>query len=108
MNTITAAWLAELVLIAYRSGKQTGAVRPIPHLAIPSEYGGPVIIYGALSLVPEGPWSGPAGLVGWGLVLATFLNLWDPPGSKTNPGTAPKVKQVAPASSAPKTGVVTA
>ena len=90
---ITTAWLAELILIAYRGGKQTNAVRPIPHLAMPAEYASTFIIYGALALVPEGPWSRPAGLIGWGIVAATFLNLWDPPGSKTNPTSQPVVRQ---------------
>jgi hypothetical protein len=81
MNTLTAAWLAELVLIAYRGGKQTSTVRPIAHLAMPAEYASTFIIYGALSLVPDGPASRVAGLVGWGIVTATLLNLWDPPGS---------------------------
>jgi hypothetical protein len=96
MTTLTTAWIAELVLIAYRSSKQTGAVRPIPGLALPSEYAASFIIYGALSLVPEGPGARVAGLVGWGVVVATFLNLWDP--ATVSKG-SPKVKHVTPTAS---------
>jgi hypothetical protein len=93
-TTLGTAWLAELVLITYRSAKQTnGAVRPIPLLALPSEYASTFIVYGALSLVPDSsPWSRVAGYFGWGIVAASLLNLWNPPGS-TN--AAPTVKQVA-------------
>ena len=83
MNTLTTAWVAELVLITYRGTKQTGPQigRPIPRLALPSEYAATLIVYGALSLVPDGQWGQVAGLVGWGLVVATLLNLWDPAAS---------------------------
>ena len=101
---LTTAWIAELILIAYRGGKQTGAVRPIAHLAMPAEYASTFVIYGALSLVPEGPWSRTAGLVGWGIGLATLLNLWSPPSSSG----ASKVKQIPAAKSPANTGVTTA
>ncbi len=93
MNTLTSAWIAELVLIAYRGSKQQGAVRPIPGLAMPSEYASTFIVYGALSLIPDSsPYARVAGIFGWGIVAATLLNLWSPPGSVT----AGQVKQIAP------------
>ena len=105
MDLVTSAWLAELIVIAYRGGKQTGAVRPIPHLAMPSEYASTFIVYGALSLIPNSsPYARVAGIFGWGIVAATLLNLWSPPGSNT----AGQVKQIpAPANTPTATGVVT-
>ena len=91
MNVITTAWLAELIAITYRGSKQKGNARPIPGVALPFEYASTFIIYGALSLIPEGPASRVAGLFGWGLVVATVLNLWSPPGATPGP---PAVKQV--------------
>jgi hypothetical protein len=79
MTPVSYAWLAELVIIAYRGGKQLGKQRPIDHLALPAEYASTFLIYGALSLVPESsPLARPAAVFGWGIVLATALNLWDP------------------------------
>lgn len=78
MNGLTAAWLAEIIVIAYR-GAKTGSTQnnPIPHLALPSEYASTIIIYGALSFIPsEGQKF--ATTMGWGLVVATVLNLWTP------------------------------
>lgn len=90
---VATAWLAELIVLAYRGGHQLGKTRPIAHLALPAEYASSFVIYGALSLVPEGPGARVAGLVGWGIVVATVLNLWSPPGV---PGSAPTVKQTQP------------
>lgn len=89
MNTVTLAWIAELIVITYRSGKQQSVAgaggngqpvnltRPIAHLPMPSELAATFIIYGALSFVP-GRGQQVAGYIGWGIVLATVLNLWDP------------------------------
>jgi hypothetical protein len=78
------AWIAEIILITYRSAKQThggnypvGANRPIAHIPLPSEYAASFVIYGALSFVP-GRGAPVATAVGWGIVVATLLNLWDP------------------------------
>lgn len=77
MTGLLSAWVAEVVLIAYRSAKNPPLGKPIPGLALPSEYASTMIIYGALAFVPE---SGQAfaAAMGWGLVVATFLNLWNP------------------------------
>jgi hypothetical protein len=78
MGPLLTAWLVEMGLITYRGAKQGKfATNPIPHLALPSEYVASFIIYGGLALVPEGG-QRVAAAVGWGLVVATFLNLWDP------------------------------
>jgi hypothetical protein len=102
MTSVTLAWLAELVVITYRSAKQEGVgklgiTRPIPHLPMPSEYAATFVVYGALSLIP-GQGEQVAGYIGWGIVLATVLNLWDPR-SVGNPGGVavkggPSTKQV--------------
>ena len=100
MNLLTTAWIAELVAIAYRGSKQTTKVRPLPGLALPSEYASTFVVYGALSLIPDSsPYARVAGIFGWGIVAATVLNLWSPPGSTT----AGQVKQVATATPAPST-----
>ena len=84
MTGVMGAWLAEIVVITYRSARQTeagnnpvGANRPIDHIPLPSEYVASFIIYGALSFVP-GRGAPVATAFGWGIVVATVLNLWDP------------------------------
>lgn len=46
-------------------------------LPMPSDYAAVAIFYGGLGLLPTQA-EGLASLVGWGIVLATFLNLWNP------------------------------
>lgn len=83
MTGLLSAWVAEMVLIAYRGSKSgSTANNPIPHLALPSEYASTFIIYGALAFIP-GEGQRVATAVGWGLVVATFLNLWTPGKSVT-------------------------
>jgi hypothetical protein len=95
VSPLLAAWLAEVVLIAYRSARSNGAENlPIGHLALPSTYASTMIVYGALAFVP------PAGAklantIGWGLVLATFLNLWEPGKTVNNVTGAAAVSQTA-------------
>jgi hypothetical protein len=81
MSGLLSAWIAEMVLIAYRGAKSgETANNPIPHLALPSEYASTFIIYGALAFVP-GDGQRVAAAIGWGLVAATFLDLWNPGGT---------------------------
>jgi hypothetical protein len=81
MTGLLSAWVAEMVLIAYRGAKTgTTANNPIPHLSLPSEYASTFIIFGALAFLP-GEGQKVAAATGWGLVLATFLNLWNPGGT---------------------------
>jgi hypothetical protein len=99
---LLSAWMAELILITYRGSlRGSTASNPIPHLPVPAEYGSTFIIYGALAFIPE---SGQrfASLVGWGLVAATFLNLWNPgklaaptPGTGSPGPTSSKAKAAA-------------
>ena len=103
MNTLTTAWLAELIAITYRGSKQLSYPRPIASVAMPFEYASTFIIFGGLSLIPEGPASRVAGLFGWGLVVATVLNLWSPPGATPGPSA---VKQVPGPKAAPASIIV--
>ena len=80
MNQVMAAWFVEAALITYRGAKQ-GKFKnnPVPGLALPSEYIATVIVFGGLSLIPSsGDGGRAAAAAGWGLVVATFLNLWAP------------------------------
>jgi hypothetical protein len=78
MKGLLAAALAETVLISYRDVKQNHI------LPLPSNYVSVAVVYGALGLLPDSA-SNVSAAVGWGLVLATFLNLWKPAGNQINP-----------------------
>jgi hypothetical protein len=80
MNSILNAWIAEILIITYRGTRQSKFKNnPLPGFALPSEYVATIIVFGGLSLVPsDSEWSRVAGAIGWGLVLATTLNLWNP------------------------------
>ena len=107
MNSLLAAWLAETVLITYRGAKQGGSKNnPVAHMPLPSEYIGSFIVFGGLSLVPGPNGQRVAGLFGWGVVVATFLNLWDPKkpaGTVRQLGKTPKVSST-PATTAASSG----
>ncbi len=78
MNPLLLPWIAEVVLITYRSAaKGEENKTPIPHLPLPSEYVASFIVFGVLAFAP-GQLTKPAAVFGWGVVVATFLNLWDP------------------------------
>lgn len=100
MNSILNAWIVEILIITYRGTRQSKFKNnPLPNFALPSEYVATIIVFGALSLVPnDSEWSRAAGAVGWGLVLATTLNLWNP----TRLGGS-GVSQVSPVLEVPKT-----
>jgi hypothetical protein len=68
---LLAAALVEAGIVTYRDLSATKVLPP------PSDYVAVAIVYGGLSLFPD---SGArfAAVVGWGIVLATFLNLWNP------------------------------
>lgn len=96
MNSVTTAAIAETVLVTYRQigqGKLAGAVPARqPHVApLPSTYTAIVIVYGVLHLIP-GNGAKVASAIGWGLVVATFLNLWNP-----GPASVTGLKNSAPA-----------
>lgn len=77
-KSLLTSWLAEIVVISYRAtrpGANQGTSEvPFP---LPSQYASTFIIYGALGLLPDSAGALPA-VVGWGFVVATLLNLWQP------------------------------
>mgnify|MGYP001545292766 CR=1 FL=1 len=91
MTSLLGAFLAQIVIISYReyagSGVAGGGINKPAQAPIsaplPSAYAAPIIVYGALALVP-GQGQRVAGAIGWGFVVATLLNLWNPAG-KVNP-----------------------
>lgn len=84
MPGLFGAFLVEVALVTYRAvsqggvqtrkGQQSTAPLPAP---LPSLYTSAIIIYGGLSLLPNSLAPVPA-LLGWGFVVATFLNLYTP------------------------------
>lgn len=81
------AALVETALVTYREVGQGRLSVPgdAPLKApLPSTYTAIVVVYGVLGFVP-GQGELVASLIGWGLVIATFLNLWQP-GSKSVTG----------------------
>lgn len=66
-----AAALVESALITWRDISTTKVPPP------PSDYVAVAIIFGGLALFPDTSGNFPS-LVGWGFVVATFLNLWSP------------------------------
>lgn len=72
MNGLLMAAFVESGLVTWRSLSQPPKILPAP-----STFTSVLIIFGGLSLLPE---SGAkfASLTGWGIVLATFLNMWSP------------------------------
>jgi hypothetical protein len=80
MSGLLGAFLVEVALVTYRSVTQGGVkvpgTAPIP-APMPSLYVSAVIVYGGLGLLPDSLAPVPA-LIGWGFVVATFLNLYTP------------------------------
>jgi len=71
MNTVAWPWMAEIGIMSWRSVVKDK--RP----PLPSELLATFVIFGAFSLVSiRQPKIGSA--LGWGIVIATGLNLWDP------------------------------
>lgn len=71
MGALLSAFVAQVLLISYRDIHAQGV------LPLPSDFVAAGGIYGALGLIPE---SGQkfAAAVGWTLVLANYMNLWNP------------------------------
>lgn len=79
MSGLLGAFLVEVALMSYRAtnqGIKTPADAPIP-FPLPSMYTSAILIYGGLGLLPRSTAPLPA-LLGWGFVVATFLNLFTP------------------------------
>jgi hypothetical protein len=72
--------MVEVGLITYRTVTQGGtkvpAAAPLP-APLPSLYTSAIVIYGGLGLLPSSLAPLPA-LIGWGFVVATFLNIYTP------------------------------
>jgi hypothetical protein len=80
MSSLLGAFFVEVALITYRSVTQGGVKTPkaAPLRApLPSLYTSAIFIYGGLAVLPKSLAPVPA-LVGWGFVVATFLNLFTP------------------------------
>ena len=80
MKGLLAAFFVEVALVTYRSVSQGGVkvptTAPIP-APLPSLYTSAIVLYGGLSLLPSALAPLP-GLIGWGVVVATWLNLYTP------------------------------
>ncbi len=88
MGALFAAWLAEVGIITWRDLKP-GSGHSIAGLPLPADYLATFALYGALGLVPSSNRgaSRAAALVGWGFVVATFMNFQ--PLAKFTGGTTP-------------------
>lgn len=82
---VLSALLVELALITYRGAAQPDKVQPVAGLPVPAEYGGAVLVFGALTLARGGA-TLPASLFAWGLVIATALNLFPGGNAVSLPG----------------------
>lgn len=79
MSGLLGAFIAEMVLVTYRGvtgGLKVPQQAPL-HAPLPSTYTSAVIVYGALGILPKSLAPLPT-LIGWGFVVATFLNLYNP------------------------------
>jgi len=80
MSSLLGAFFIQLGIITYRDVTQGGIKVPdtAPIKApLPSQYLSAMLIYGVLGVMPASTAPLP-GLIGWGLVVATMLNLWTP------------------------------
>jgi hypothetical protein len=76
---IVTAWLTEMGLITYRNSKKA-APDNVAGFPLPADYLASFAIFGVLAALPDSA-SKLSGAIGWGYVVATFLNLFNP----TNP-----------------------
>ena len=83
MTGVTTAWLAELIIITARDFKK-GATNQVGGLPLPADYLASFAVFGVLGLA-TGDAGKVAGIAAWGFVIATFLNLFDPTLSKSQP-----------------------
>ena len=83
MKGLLTAALAESAIITYRDLKQVKMPPP------PSDFVAVAVIYGGLALFPDSA-SQVTALFGWGLVVATLLNLWSPSNPLGKKAPAPK------------------
>ena len=87
--------IVETALVIYRDVKAGNAPsNPVPYLPRPNQLLAVVIIYGTLGSLPD-RFARPAQLLGWGFVIATALNVFNPAtvGSKVQNAPLPTVKK---------------
>jgi hypothetical protein len=80
MSGLFAAFMVEVGLITYRSVTQGGTKTPTAaplKAPLPSIYTSAILVFGGLALLPKSLAPLPS-LVGWGVVAATFLNVYTP------------------------------
>jgi hypothetical protein len=95
-RSLVVPWLVEIGLISYRAAtnaKVSEHPRPIPGLPLPGEIAGAMVVFGALSIIP-GNGQRVATAAGWGLVVATLLNLWNPGGTSVKLSTKQSTKKM--------------
>lgn len=94
MSSILLAFMAELGIITYRDLNGKDPSHTVAGLPLPADYLAAVAIFGALGMVPkDSPSAKVAGLFGWGIVIATYLNVLPgvpKTGSPANPATPSK------------------
>jgi hypothetical protein len=81
---LTAAFVAECAIISWRDYNNYKL------MPLPADFAGAAVIFGLLGLAPEGA-STAVSAFGWAVVLAAFLNLWNP-SSPTHLGATQAVK----------------
>jgi len=92
-SPLLAPIVAETVLITYRDIKNGSNVNnPIPHFPLPSQYLSVAVVFGTLSLLPK-QYDRLSSIFGWGMVIATALNVFTPGKTAvtTNTGKTPTV-----------------
>lgn len=80
MSGLLSAFLVEVGLITFRSVRSGGTKVPTAapiSAPLPSLYTSAIFVYGALAILPDSIAPLPA-MIGWGFVVATFLNLYNP------------------------------
>jgi len=77
-NPLLPPAIAEIGLIVYRDIKAGSSKdNPVTYLPRPAQLLSVVIVYGTLGALPD-RFARPAQLLGWGFVIATALNVFNP------------------------------
>ena len=74
-NAILTPAIIEMLLVTARGVvAKSAASNPVAHLPLPSEYLDVLVVFGALSLIPD-KYGKFSSMVAWGFVVATGLNM---------------------------------
>lgn len=73
MDSLVWPWVTEIAFISYRDVTQNKPARP----PLPSEFLATFVVFGGLTLVAQAN-TRVASLMGWGFVIATALNVFNP------------------------------